>query len=62
MMDTTQFALVIAGLVANFLAVVHFFNKIEHRLTRTEIHVLHIMKKQGMSIREADLNLGGEDG
>lgn len=57
-MDTSQFAMVIAGLVANFLAVVHFFNKIEHRLTRTEIHVLHIMKRQGMGIREDDLELG----
>ena len=61
-MDTSQFAMVIVGLVANFLAVVHFFNKIEHRLTRTEIHVLHIMKRQGMSIREADLELGKEEG
>lgn len=60
-MDAQQFAIVIGGLVVNFLAVVHFFNKIEHRLTRTEIHVLHIMKRQGMSIREADLDLGREE-
>lgn len=49
----------IIGGIVNFLAIVHYFNKLEHRLTRTETHVLHILNKLSLKIRESDLELGG---
>lgn len=51
----------IIGLIVNFLAIIHFFNKLEHRLTRTEIHILHIMRNQNMKVREADLETDFEE-
>lgn len=47
----------IIGMLVNFLTIVHFFTKLEHRLTRTEIHILHIMRNAGMKVREADLGM-----
>ena len=48
-------AIILLGLVVNLMAIIHFFNRIEHRVTAVEVHVVHLMRRQGMKVREDDL-------
>lgn len=54
MPDDMNTVLVLLGLLANLVAVIHFFSKLEHRLTAVEIHIIHLMRKNGMSLRNTE--------
>lgn len=43
---------VLVGLAVQLIAIVHFFNKLEHRITRLETHLIHLMKGSGLKMRE----------
>jgi hypothetical protein len=48
--------MMLIGLVVQLLAVVHFFNKLEHRITRLETHLVHLMRRSGMVVREVPIS------
>lgn len=49
-----QTVIMVLGFAVNFLAIVHFFNRLEHRLTRNEVNLTHVMYKLGMKAPEPE--------
>lgn len=43
---------IISGLFINLFVFGRFFTRLEHRLTKTETNIMHIMRNSGMSVRE----------
>ncbi len=43
---------ILMGILVNTGVLVGFLNRLEHRLTKTETNIIHIMRKCGMLVRE----------
>jgi len=58
-LDIVYLVIGIVGGAANILVVTGAISRLEHRLTRTEIHLVHILNNLSIKVKESEMDLGG---